>query len=149
MSQVYDMYRMVKIVSKEVRRMDRLEPQPIKDSGFEVWHPATSNVKIRFVKHRPWLVPTDSANIVADCIEMKYLRGETLDDSFKNKTDILCILKDGRKLIERTWFIFPTGLWKAWYDNNGKVFFTLMTAILFLLMSLVTLLAKIVFFGAQ
>jgi hypothetical protein len=138
---------MVKVVKKEVRRMDKLEPQPIKDSGFDVWHPVTSNVKARFIKNRPWLVPTDSANTVADCIEAKYLRGETSRDSFGNQIDILCILKNGRKLVERTWLIFPTGLWKAWYEDNGKTFFALMTAIIALLTSAVILLGKIVFFG--
>lgn len=146
MSQIYDMYRMVRLVQKEVRRMDKLEPQPVKESGTAVWHPATSNVKTLYLKHRPWLVATDSAHIVADCIDTKYLSGDTMEDSFGNKIDVLCILKDGRKLIEKTWFIFPTGLWKAWYEDNGKVFLAFMTAFVALLTALVTLLAKIVFF---
>ncbi len=142
------MYRMVKIVQKEVRRMDKLEPQPIKDVGADVWHPATANVKKRFIRHRPWLVATDAAHTVADCIEEKYLRGETLQDSFGNPMDALCILKNGRKLVEKTWFVFPTGLWGAWYGDNGKTFIIFMTSIVTLLAAIVGLLAKIIFFDA-
>ncbi|MES2876479.1 MAG: hypothetical protein V4678_03335, partial [Patescibacteria group bacterium] len=69
-----------------------------------------------------------------------------VDDSLGSRTDTLYVQKAGRKLIEKTWYIFPTGLWKAWYEDNGKAFLALMTALILLLGAIVTLLAKIVLF---
>jgi|SRR6266496_472444 len=146
MSQVYDMYRIVRTIQKEVRRMDKLEPQPITDAGFDVWHVASSNVMHRFIKRRPWLVATDSAHIIADCIVAGYLLRDSVSDSFESKMDVLTITKSGRKLIERTWFIFPTGLWRAWHEDNGKFFTGLMTTVVALLAAIITLLAKITLF---
>ncbi|MES2876478.1 MAG: hypothetical protein V4678_03330, partial [Patescibacteria group bacterium] len=69
MSQVSDMYRMVKLVNQEVVRMDRLEPQSIEDTGNNFWQAAISSVIKRYVKHRPWLVITDALHVAKDCIE--------------------------------------------------------------------------------
>ena len=140
---------MVRMVRKEVVRMDKLEPQPISDDGMSVWHSSTSNVIKLFVKHRPWLVISDSYHIVRDCIEAGYLEADTIHDSFDGKLDALYILKDGRKLVEKTWLIFPTGLWKAWYEDNGKMFLAFMTTLVGLLIAIVTLLAKLIFFGSE
>lgn len=146
MSQINDMYRMVKMVNKEVVRMDRLEPQAIAESGQNVWQAATSNVIKLYIKRRPWLVATESYHTVRDCIISGYLSEDYVDDSFGSRTDTLYIEKAGRKLIEKTWFIFPTGLWKAWYEDNGKIFLALMSALVLLLGGIVTLLTKIALF---
>jgi hypothetical protein len=142
MSHIYDQYRMVKTVNKESIRLEKLEPQPISEHGFEVWHPATSNVKKRFMKHRPWWKPSEAAHIVADCIEDDYLLGSTTVLSFGEKFDTICLKKKGRKLIQKTLFIFPTGLWKAWYEEDGKVFIAFAGGLIALLGATVGLLVK-------
>lgn len=126
--------------------MDRLEPQVITDNGQNVWQAPASNVINRYVKHRPWLVVTESYHVIRDCIESGYLAEDYAEDSFGSRMDSLYLKKAGRKLIEKTWFIFPTGLWKAWYEDNGKVFLGFMTALVVLLGAIVTLLAKLVLF---
>ena len=149
MSQIYDMYRMVKMVKREVIRMDRLEPQGLSDTDMGVWRSSTSSVIKLFVKHRSRAVVSDALHTVRDCIEAGYLEEDTIIDSFGGKLDAVYIMKSGRKLIEKTWFVFPTGLWKAWYEDNGKLFIAFMTSSIGLLILIVTLLTKLIFFTAD
>ena len=148
MSHIYDMYRLVKIVQNETRKNDRRNPPPEQFVGFSSRHPATIVVKKRFVKYHPLLTSTDAGHIVADSINREFIEGveNQLPDS-NIKVDTLCVRPKGRVLIERTWIIFPTGLWSAWREESGKGFIALMSAIISLLTAVFLLLADIVFFG--
>ncbi|RYX78879.1 hypothetical protein EON76_04165 [bacterium] len=145
MSQIYDMYRMTIAVKKEIRRLDKLEPQHIiDDDGFNVWHAPADNVLRLYNKYRPWQVPTEASQVLGDCIDAGYLTGDKIKVSHDDiGLGALTITRLGRKLIERTWFIFPTGLWQAWQEDNGKIFFTFMSAVLGLLTLIAGFIIKI------
>jgi hypothetical protein len=90
----------------------------------------------------------DAAHIVADAIDKGFIEGVSKEIPGTNTSvDTLCVKLDGRTLIEKTWFIFPTGLWSAWHKENGKGLLALMITIVSLLVSIATLLAKLVFFN--
>ncbi len=148
MSHIYDMYRMVKITRKQTNKNERTVPSAEQLSGFESRHAATLNVKKQYIKFRPWLTAVDASHVAADTLTEKYIEGVTYTlPHHKIAVDTLCVQSKGRKLIERTWLIFPTGLWAAWYEENGKVFLALMLSVVTILTAIVGLLAKIVFFN--
>ncbi len=146
MSQIHDIYRLVKLTRNISRQLDRKFPPPLTFSGFESRHPATFVVKEKYIKYRPWLTMTDASHVVADSLGKKYLISST--DNIPNSNlpvDSITLTTAGRKLIERTLFIFPTGLWLAWYKEDGKVFVTMFVALMTVLSAVLGLLIKIVF----
>jgi hypothetical protein len=147
---------MVKAVKKESRRMDRLEPRQIRENGHEVWWSPHDNVKRIFLKHRKrwgWTVG-EAEEVFADCCSERY--GYLVQDKLEPRSamlisgnssiDVVMLSTKGRKLIEKSFFIFPTGLWYAWYEEDGKKFFAITGAIITLLLAIVGLLTKITFF---
>lgn len=147
MSQIYDMYRMVKVTRKTARQHEKKEPPLENLVGFQAAHAVTLSVKRDYIKFRPWLTISDASHILADTINAKYVEGMTsraMIDGQDVLVDTLCVKKKGRKLIEKSWLIFPTGLWSAWYKENGKVFIAFMSALVALLTAIAGLLIKVV-----
>ncbi len=126
MRKIYNMYRLVKIVDRLGEEREKLNPPPLRNSGVDVWHPATSYVKGELVLKckRIKITPKQATDTVADCIsgKNKYLKGYTQKH---NGTDVdtLCITESGRDLID-TVPMFPflkIGLYEALWDKHGKI----------------------------
>lgn len=133
------------------KQHERKNPPVEQLVGFQASHPVTLKVKKRYIKYRPWLTLSDASHILADAIQEQYIEGQTEKAEINGSVieiDTLCVKKEGRKLIGKSWFIFPLRLWSLWYEKEAKGFFALMMAIVALLTAVVGLLAKIVFFGS-
>src|SRR5258708_5947800 len=158
MSHIRDMYCMVRAVKKDARRMDKQETMPVRENGHEVWWSAQDNVKRRFLKYRKywsWTV-SEAEEVLMDCCTKKYgylTQGTISTDgtfsllSGNSKCDVVKLSTKGRKLMGRRFSIFPTGLWYAWYKEDGKAFIAISGLVITTLLTIAGLLAKIAFSG--
>lgn len=150
---------MARAVKKEVRRLDKLEPQQVRENGHEIWWAPHDNVKRIFLKYRKhwgWTV-SEAEEVYADCCSKKYgyLIQKKLEPegamliSGNSYIDVVSLSTKGRRLIEKSLFVFPTGLLLAWYKEDGKTLIKLLSGIVALLTAIVLLLAKIAFFDTN
>ena len=144
---------MVGIAKKEIRRMDKQERQPIKENNHDIWHVSPASVKTNYMKWHPRLTSTEAEYTLQHCIEKKYLKIRTielvgatlLEDPSASSVEGLEITRLGWKLIEKTFFVIPTGLLHAWYEEDGKVFLAAIGTAIGILLAIAGFLAKIAF----
>lgn len=118
MKWIYDANRLVRLVAKAEKEIEKTEPTLLRLTGYDTNTPATASIKQRYLKkYRRTTLPRTN-RLIEYAIKKRYLGDHQMVIN-KKPTDTVSLTVEGEEFIDRALWIIPIGLWYAWWKKYG------------------------------